>query len=52
MTYGSGRIETRAGALDLSRGDTVLLPFAAGPGELAGRLEAVRCLPPAPEEAP
>jgi mannose-6-phosphate isomerase len=52
VTYGSGRIETRAGALDLSRGDTVLLPFAAGPGELAGRLEAVRCLPPAPEEAP
>jgi len=33
----------------LSRGDTVLVPFAAGPGELRGRLEAVRALPPGPE---
>jgi mannose-6-phosphate isomerase len=52
VTYGSGRVETEAGALDLGRGDTVLLPFAAGDGEVSGELEAVRCLPPAPEAAP
>jgi mannose-6-phosphate isomerase len=51
VTGGSGRLETRGGTLDLARGDTVLVPFAAGPGELRGRLEAVRCLPPAPEAA-
>jgi mannose-6-phosphate isomerase len=51
VTGGSGRLETRGGALDLARGDTVLVPFAAGPGELRGRLEAVRCLPPSPEAA-
>jgi len=34
------------GALELGRGDTVLLPFAAGAVELAGAIEAVRCLPP------
>jgi mannose-6-phosphate isomerase len=52
VTAGTGRLETSAGALDLARGDTVLVPFAAGPGEVTGRLEAVRCLPPAPEAAP
>jgi mannose-6-phosphate isomerase len=49
VTDGSGRLETGGGSLDLRRGDTVLVPFAAGPGEVSGRLEAVRCLPPAPE---
>ncbi len=52
VTYGSGLVETDAGALGLSRGDTVLLPFAAGRGEVSGPLEAVRCLPPEPEVAP
>jgi mannose-6-phosphate isomerase len=46
VTAGSGRVETDAGALDLARGDTVLLPFAAGPSEVTGQLDAVRCLPP------
>jgi len=46
VTGGSGRLETLGGALGLDRGDTVLVPFAAGPGEVHGRLEAVRCLPP------
>jgi mannose-6-phosphate isomerase len=32
--------------LELRRGDTVLVPFAAGAGELSGDLEAIRCLPP------
>jgi mannose-6-phosphate isomerase len=52
VTYGSGRVETDAGALDLDRGDTVLLPFAAGHAEVGGELEALRCLPPAPEASP
>jgi len=45
VTDGSGRLETRGGSLELARGDTVLVPFAAGPGEVRG-------LPPAPEAGP
>jgi mannose-6-phosphate isomerase len=52
ITDGSGRLETRGGSLELGRGDTVLVPYAAGPGEVRGRLEAVRALPPTPEAAP
>jgi mannose-6-phosphate isomerase len=52
VTGGSGRLETRGGSLDLDRGDTVLVPFAAGPGAVRGRLEAVRCLPPTPAAGP
>ena len=52
VTGGSGRLETRGGSLDLGRGDTVLIPFAAGSGVVRGRLEAVRCLPPDPGGAP
>jgi mannose-6-phosphate isomerase len=48
VTAGSGRLETGGGALDLNRGDTVLVPYAAGPGEVRGPLEAVRALPPPP----
>ena len=49
VTDGSGRLETPGGSLELGRGDTVLVPFAAGPGAVRGRLEAVRCLPPDPD---
>lgn len=52
VTGGSGRLETRGGTLELGRGDTVLIPFAAGPGAVRGRLGAVRCLPPDPGGAP
>ena len=52
VTEGSGRLETRGGSLVLGRGDTVLVPFAAGPGAVRGRLAAVRCLPPDPGGAP
>jgi mannose-6-phosphate isomerase len=52
VTSGSGRMESPGGSLDLARGDTVLVPFAAGPCELRGRLEAVRALPPSPKAAP
>ena len=37
----------RLGDLELARGDTVLVPFAAGTLELRGEIEAVRCRPPA-----
>ena len=52
VTGGSGRLEARGGSLELARGDTVLVPFAAGPGQVRGRLTAVRCLPPAPAAGP
>jgi mannose-6-phosphate isomerase len=52
VTGGSGWLETAGGALELGRGDTVLVPYAAGPGTVRGRLAAVRCLPPAPEAGP
>jgi mannose-6-phosphate isomerase len=52
VTGGSGRLESGEDDLELRRGDTVLVPFGAGPVELSGRLEAVRCLPPAPEDGP
>ena len=49
VTDGSGQLETRGGSMGLGRGDTVLVPFAAGPGAVRGRLEGVRCLPPDPD---
>jgi mannose-6-phosphate isomerase len=45
---GVGRLATEVGELELEHGDTVLLPYAAGVGELTGELEAIRCLPPRP----
>jgi mannose-6-phosphate isomerase len=44
---GEGRLATDAGALELTRGDTVLIPWAAGEGALEGELAALRCRPPA-----
>jgi mannose-6-phosphate isomerase len=46
VTGGRGRLETDGGALDLKRGDTVLVPWAAGGATLSGELELLRCLPP------
>jgi mannose-6-phosphate isomerase len=43
---GEGRLATEAGELPLRRGATVLVPWAAGEGELEGELEVLRCLPP------
>jgi mannose-6-phosphate isomerase len=44
---GRGRLSTEAGgALELRRGETVLVPYAAGPAELQGEVEVLRCLPP------
>jgi mannose-6-phosphate isomerase len=46
VTDGEGRLATDAGELPLRRGDTVLVPWAAGEGTLEGELEVLRCLPP------
>jgi mannose-6-phosphate isomerase len=45
VTGGSGRL----GALDVARGDTVLVPYGAGEVELGGDVTATRCRPPAPD---
>jgi mannose-6-phosphate isomerase len=46
---GGGTLETEGGSLDLARGETVLVPYAAGPGQLTGSVGVVRCLPPLAE---
>jgi mannose-6-phosphate isomerase len=46
---GRGRLESGSeSVLEVERGATVLIPFAAGDCRLVGALEAVRCLPPDP----
>jgi mannose-6-phosphate isomerase len=48
---GEGRLETDGGGtLPLARGDTALIPYAAGSAELRGAVDAIRCLPPVPED--
>jgi mannose-6-phosphate isomerase len=45
---GNGQLETDAGGtLLLARGETVLVPYAAGEGELTGSVDVIRCLTPA-----
>ena len=48
---GAGRLETEAGSLDLTAGETVLVSYAAGAAGLSGDLAAIRCLPARPEGA-
>lgn len=46
---GEGSLETeQRDALELRRGQTILVPFAAGRTTLTGELTAVRCHPPGP----
>ena len=48
-TDGEGALRTSDGEeLALRRGDTALVPFAAGATTLAGDLRAIRCMPPSP----
>jgi mannose-6-phosphate isomerase len=47
---GEGRLDSASGSLPLRHGQTVLVPFAAGPLELRGEVETLRCLPPAPRK--
>jgi mannose-6-phosphate isomerase len=49
VTAGSGTLRWGSERVrDVGRGDTVLIPYAAGHSELSGSVEAVRCLPPDP----
>ncbi|KAA9155766.1 mannose-6-phosphate isomerase [Amycolatopsis acidicola] len=46
---GQGTLRTEhGGELALAKGDTVVVPFAAGQAELSGDLTTIRCRPPAP----
>lgn len=50
---GTGELRTEAGGtMPLRRGQTVLVPYAAGAAAVSGDLDVVRCRPPAPEHAP
>jgi mannose-6-phosphate isomerase len=42
---GAGRLVTESGELELRRGRTALVPYAAGEGQLEGQLDVLRCLP-------
>lgn len=44
---GAGELRTASGDVAVSRGATVLVPYGAGPVEITGILELVRCRPPA-----
>jgi len=50
VTAGSGRIrgDFPGGELGIGHGDTVLVPFGAGPVRVGGEVEMVLCRPPAP----
>jgi mannose-6-phosphate isomerase len=49
---GDGRLETEGGTATLSRGASLLIPYAAGPGEVTGPVDVIRCLPPTPNGSP
>jgi mannose-6-phosphate isomerase len=45
---GNGRLRTEhGGTLDLRRGETIVVPHAAGPSSVEGEVTVVRCRPPA-----
>ncbi len=45
---GEGRLHSADGeVMTLRRGDTILVPYAAGEARLEGSVRAIRCLPPA-----
>ncbi len=49
VTGGEGAMRSSdGGELELRRGATVLVPYAAGATTLSGDIEAIRCLPPVP----
>ena len=43
--------EGSLGELAIEKGDAVLVPYAAGPAELQGDIDAIRCRPPDPQAA-
>jgi len=51
VTAGRGKLVTQAGgAHPLRRGDTLLVPYAAGWSEIHGDIEVLRCRPPRPDK--
>jgi mannose-6-phosphate isomerase len=48
---GGGMLATEGGDVTLSRGSAVLVPYAAGAGELRGDVAAILSRPPAPDAA-
>jgi mannose-6-phosphate isomerase len=48
---GSGQMQGGGWELALERGKTLVVPWAAGPCRISGRVELLRCLPPLPAEA-
>lgn len=45
---GHGTLTTEEGELEVRRGETLLVPYAAGAGRLSGDVDVLRCLPPDP----
>jgi mannose-6-phosphate isomerase len=52
VVEGDGTLDTEGGKAALSGGASFLVPHAAGPGELTGPVDVIRCLPPAPTGDP
>ena len=49
VTGGEGALRSSDGdELELRRGTTALVPYAAGATTVSGDIEAIRCLPPVP----
>ncbi|MFN2490327.1 MAG: class I mannose-6-phosphate isomerase [Actinomycetota bacterium] len=49
VTQGAGVLEAGARSIELTRGDTVLVPQAAGECRLSGDMVVLRCMPPGPD---
>jgi mannose-6-phosphate isomerase len=49
---GEGRLGYSAGTLPVRRGSTILVPYSAGPTNLDGHFQALRCRPPNPRQVP
>ncbi|WP_206619578.1 hypothetical protein [Streptomyces hoynatensis] len=45
---GEGALSAASGTVPLAKGTVLLVPYGAGPTEVSGRLDVVRCLPAAP----
>lgn len=51
VVEGDGQMAGSGWELSLRRGMTVVVPYAAGPWTVSGKVELLRCLPPRPEDA-
>jgi mannose-6-phosphate isomerase len=52
VTEGSANLSGADWAMDLARGDAVVVPYGAGTCTLAEDAEILRCMPPAPDSLP